>query len=59
MNIDTLVFVALAALLIIAGPLATIWAVNTLFPVANIPYTVETWFAAVILGSLLSVKVGK
>ncbi len=45
--------------LITLGPLLTIWALNTLFPVLAIPYTVWTWAAALILGTLIgpSVKV--
>jgi hypothetical protein len=50
---------ALILFLIILGPLLTIWALNTLFPVLAIPYTFWTWAAALILGSLIgpSVKV--
>ena len=50
---------ALIVVLITIGPLLTIWALNTLFPVLAIPYTVWTWAAALILGSLIgpSVKV--
>lgn len=43
------VFVAL----IIAGPLAVIWALNTLFPVLAIPYTVGTWLATVVLFTVI------
>lgn len=39
----------LAALVIIGGPLAFIWALNTLFPTLAIPYTIETWLAAFIV----------
>jgi hypothetical protein len=46
--------VALIAVLIIAGPLLILWALNTLFPVLAIPYTGWTWLAALILGSALS-----
>jgi hypothetical protein len=46
--------VALIVILIIAGPLLILWALNTLFPVLAIPYTVWTWLAALILGSALS-----
>jgi hypothetical protein len=46
--------VVLIAVLIIAGPLLLLWAMNTLFPVLAIPYTVWTWLAALILGSVLS-----
>jgi hypothetical protein len=34
---------------VIFGPLLTIWALDTLFPVLNIPYTLDTWFATAIL----------
>jgi hypothetical protein len=44
--------VALIAFLVIIGPVLTIWALNTLFPVVAIPYTIETWFAVVIVGAL-------
>ncbi len=46
--------VLLIAVLIVAGPLLILWALNTLFPVLAIPYTVWTWLAALILGSALS-----
>jgi hypothetical protein len=46
--------VALIVVLVIAGPLLILWALNTLFPVLAIPYTVWTWLAALILGSALS-----
>jgi hypothetical protein len=39
--------------LLILGPLATIWAVNTLFPTLAIPYSFETWVAVVVLGMFL------
>lgn len=37
-------------LVIAIGPLLTIWALNTLFPVLDIPYTFWTWLAVVFLG---------
>lgn len=43
--------------LIVMGPILTIWALNTLFPALAIPYTLETWVAAIILGGLLKTKV--
>jgi hypothetical protein len=42
---------------IIAGPLLTIWALNTLFPVLAIEYTITTWLAVLILGAVLSPSV--
>ena len=46
--------VALVVLVIVFGPLASIWALNTLFPALAIPYTFQTWLAAVVLGGLAS-----
>ena len=46
--------IALVVALIIAGPLLLIWALNTLFPVVAIPYTIWTWLAALILGATVS-----
>ena len=43
--------------LIIAGPLITIWAANTLFPVLAIEYTISTWAAVIILGAFLRANV--
>jgi hypothetical protein len=46
--------VALIVLIVVAGPLLLIWALNTLFPVLAIGYTVWTWLAALILGAAIS-----
>lgn len=43
--------------LIVLGPLLTIWALNTLFPVLYIPYNFYTWIAALILGGLFKSNV--
>ena len=43
----------IAILLIIFGPFLSIWAVNTLFGL-TIPFTLKTWFAALVLGGLVS-----
>ncbi len=48
---------ALIIVIIAIGPLLTIWALNTLFPVLAISYTIETWFAVVLLGAFLRTKV--
>ena len=48
--------VSLVLILVIAvvifGPLLTIWSLNTLFPVLAIPYSIETWFATVIIAGI-------
>ena len=48
---------AFLVFLIVLGPILTIWALNTLFPALAIPYSIETWFAVVILGGLFKTKV--
>ena len=48
----TNVLLILLILTVIFGPLVTIWSLNTLFPVLAIPYSVETWLAAVVLAGI-------
>lgn len=48
----TMLIVMIVAL-IICSPLATIWALNTLFTI-GIPYTIHTWLAVLWLHMLLS-----
>ena len=38
-------FALLIVVLVVIGPLATIWALNTLFPILAIPYNFYTWAA--------------
>lgn len=47
-----LIVAAIVVFFILIGPIATIWALNTLFPVLAIPYTFETWVGALILGGI-------
>lgn len=49
--------VLLAIVALIVGPLLTIWALNQLFPVLAIPYTVWNWLAVVIIGAFIRAKV--
>lgn len=52
MNATTggIIFMALLiALIVVVGPLALLWALNTLFPVLAIPYNFYTWGAVVLL----------
>ena len=44
--------ILLIVALVAAGPLITIWALNTLFPVLAIPFTFWTWLAALCLGGI-------
>lgn len=51
---STYILVILFALaVIILGPIATIWSLNTLFPVLAIPVTFETWCASLVLGAVV------
>lgn len=52
-----ILFAAFILFVITVGPLATIWALNTLFPVLAIPFTFETWCAAVIIGGLFKTSI--
>lgn len=52
----TTLLLAFMLLIIIFVPLATIWALNTLFPMLAIPYTFETWLATAILGSAIAAR---
>ena len=45
---------------IAVGPLLSIWALNTLFPVLAIPYTLETWSAMALVGGVFQgLRIGK
>lgn len=50
-------FVLLVIALVLLGPIATIWALNTLFPVLAIPYNIWTWLSVIILGGLFKSNV--
>lgn len=51
------VVVAFVVLALIIGPLVTIWALNTLFPILAIEYNFFTWLSVIILGSFFRAKV--
>lgn len=55
--IKVILFVALILVLIAFGPLLTIWALNTLFPVLAIPYSLDTWFAVIVVGGLFKTSI--
>ena len=50
--------IAFAVLIIVLGPIATIWSLNTLFPALAIPVTVETWMASLVLGGVVGGTTG-
>lgn len=43
--------------ILIVGPLLVLWALNQLFPVLALPYTIWNWLAVVILGTFVRAKV--
>lgn len=55
--IGLLGLIAVVVVVVAIGPLATIWAINTLFPSIVIAYSLETWVAVVILGAALRANV--
>ena len=57
MKVSVLTMLALTVLIILLGPVLLIWSLNTLFPVLNIPVTLETWLAVVILSGLFKTTV--
>lgn len=44
--------------LIVLAPLATIWSLNTLFPILNIPMGFDTWLASLILAGVVGGTTG-
>lgn len=52
-NLKIAFYCLLILVLLVVGPLITIWALNTLFPVLAIPYTFWTWLAMLVLNSAL------
>jgi hypothetical protein len=44
---------------VLLGPFITIWALNTLFPALAIPFTLETYLAAMVLGGAVSYRGSK
>lgn len=52
-NLKIAFYCLLILILLVVGPLITIWALNTLFPVLAIPYTFWTWLAMLVLNSAL------
>ena len=54
-----ILFLAFTVLLIVIGPLATIWALNTLFPALAIPVDFGHWLATAVLLSLSKTSISK
>ena len=48
------IYLLLIVVIIVFGPMCSIWAMNTLFPALAIPYTFETWLAVILLGGAVN-----
>lgn len=53
-----IIAIAIIIGLIIIMPFATIWSLNTLFPVLAIPVTLDTWMATVVLSGVVGGTLG-
>lgn len=49
MKLSLITIIVLAILAIVFAPFIVVWSLNTLFPVLAIPYTIEVWFAVLLL----------
>ena len=56
---QAIVYTLVLLVVLILGPLCSIWALNTLFPALAIPYTFDTWAAMVLVKGFLTVQVNK
>lgn len=54
--ITILAILTFAILLVIFGPLAIIWSLNTLFPILAIPYGFLQWLSVVVMNLTLFSK---
>lgn len=52
-----IIWLIILAIALAIGPLLTLWTLNTLFPALAIPYTWQTWLAALFLGGILTTNV--
>jgi len=58
MKSSILVWLGVILVLIVLAPLATIWSLNTLFPILNIPMGFDTWLASLILAGVVGGSTG-
>jgi hypothetical protein len=49
--ISILFLITICVLIFIFGPLAILWALNSLFPVLAIPYNFWNWLAVIVLNA--------
>ena len=51
--IAIIALIAIALLLIVFGPFAIIWSLNTLFPILAIPFGFYQWLAVIIMNATI------
>ena len=51
-----ILLIALLAVIVVFGPLITIWSLNTLFPALGIPSNLATWFATLWIFGFFSMR---
>ena len=56
--VKLLLALGLILALLVIMPIATIWSLNTLFPVLAIPLSFDTWIAAVVLSGVVGGTTG-
>lgn len=56
-NISAFTMIVLIIAIVVFGPMITIWALNTLFPVLAIPFDFATWFAVIWVGAFFKTTV--
>jgi hypothetical protein len=57
--IKLILLITLLVVIVIFGPLITIWSLNTLFPVLDIPSNIATWFATIWIFGFFTALKGK
>jgi hypothetical protein len=58
-TIKIVLVIALLAVIVIFGPMITIWSLNTLFPVLDIPMNIATWLATLWIFGFFAMKGNK
>jgi hypothetical protein len=57
-NANKIIFwVVILIALVILGPIAVIWSLNTLFPALAIPLSFDTWCAVVVLSGVFKTTI--
>jgi len=58
-NTSIVIMICLVVVIVGIGPLLTLWALNTLFPVLALQYSFVNWCAVVLLHAFFTTSIGK